>query len=107
MGILNDKALVAIISICYPGLPPYLRYLPSFYSPHHPHPSAVRTPLFCEMTRTLPRGNYRRMEDWPEPNPNIGEVKFDPDNPLLQFASSGKKSIIDACVPQSYQLPLT
>ena len=41
------------------------------------------------------------MEDWPKPNPNIEEVKLSPDDPLFNFGTSEKKSIVNAYVSLS------
>ncbi|TFY52462.1 hypothetical protein EVJ58_g10005 [Rhodofomes roseus] len=51
------------------------------------------------MTRVaVPKGDYRRMESWPEPNPNAEEVLLKPTDPLFNFGSSEKSSIINAYI---------
>ena len=92
MGILNYKAPVTtrcLAPTCDTS------------SLHLPSPRRLLLSLLCEMTRTFPRGNYRRMEDWPKPNPNIEEVKLSPDDPLFNFGTSEKKSIVNAYVSLS------
>lgn len=95
MGILNYKAPVNT-SASPPAIPLLIPSIPIVPTPTHSFSEPG------EMTRTaLPRGDYRRMEEWPKPNPDAEEVKLSPDDPLFNFGSSEKKSIINACVSRS------